>query len=58
MEKFSKIKELIVLIESDAQKFYKAGNGAAGTRLRKGIQKVRNLAQEIRQEITAKKNSK
>ncbi|MGN7988723.1 hypothetical protein ACTJKC_15345 [Pedobacter sp. 22226] len=34
MEKFKKVKELVSAIEADAAKFYDAGNGAAGTRLR------------------------
>ncbi|MDF2518815.1 MAG: histone, partial [Sphingobacterium sp.] len=33
------------------------GNSAAGTRVRKGLQDIKTLAQEIRNEVTAKKNS-
>lgn len=58
MEKFSKVKELIASIEADADKFYNKANSAAGTRVRKAMQDLKNLAQEIRQEVTAKKNSK
>jgi len=58
MEKFAKIKELVSSIEADAEKFYNAGNAAAGTRVRKGMQDLKNLAQEIRAEVTEKKNTK
>ena len=58
MEKFAKIKELLASVEADAEKFYNAGNAAAGTRVRKGMQDLKNLAQEIRAEVTEKKNTK
>lgn len=58
MEKFAKIKELIASVEADVEKFYNANNGAAGTRVRKGMQDLKNLAQEIRSEVTEKKNTK
>jgi hypothetical protein len=57
MEKFAKVKELVASVEADAAKFYENGNGAAGTRLRKGMQELKTLAQEIRAEVTEKKNS-
>ncbi|MCZ4223513.1 histone H1 [Pedobacter rhodius] len=58
MEKFGKVKQLIADIEKDADKFYKANNGAAGTRVRKAMQDLKILATEIRREITGKKNAK
>jgi len=57
MEKFEKVKELISATEADATKFYDGGNAAAGTRVRKAMQELKNLAQEIRAEVTEKKNS-
>jgi hypothetical protein len=39
MNKIEKLKELIASAEIDADKFYRKGNGAAGTRLRK----IRNI---------------
>jgi hypothetical protein len=57
MDKFSKMKELFASVEVDANKFYNSGNSAAGTRVRKGMQDLKNLAQEIRNEVTEKKNS-
>lgn len=58
MQNFTKIKELLGSVEADAPKFYENGNNAAGTRVRKCMQELKNLAQEVRKEITAKKNSK
>jgi ribosomal protein L14E/L6E/L27E len=56
MEKFSKIKDLIASVEGDADKFYNKANSAAGTRVRKAMQDLKNLAQEVRSEVTARKN--
>jgi len=58
MEKFSELKELIEAAEKDAQAFYEKGNKAAGTRLRGTLQKTKSLAQDIRNEVTEKKNAK
>jgi hypothetical protein len=57
MEKFAKVKEVVAAIEADVEKFYNAGNSAAGTRVRKAMQDLKGLAQEIRSEVTEKKNS-
>lgn len=56
MEKFTQLKELIASIEADAEKFYNKGSKAAGTRVRGGMQEIKALAQEIRNEVTALKN--
>ena len=58
MDKFQKLKDLLTGVEADAEKFYNAGNGAAGTRVRKAMQELKGLAQEIRAEVTEKKNTK
>ncbi|TKB96159.1 histone H1 [Pedobacter cryotolerans] len=58
MENFTKVKELVASVEADAKKFYENGNSAAGTRVRKGMQDLKNLAQTIRAEVTEKKNAK
>jgi len=57
MEKFTQLKELVAGVEADAAKFYNSSNGAAGTRVRKAMQDLKVLAQEIRAEVTEKKNS-
>ena len=57
MSKFAKLKEVVAATEADAEKFYNGGNSAAGTRVRKALQEIKGLAQEIRTEITEKKNA-
>lgn len=44
-------------LESDFEKFYDKKNSAAGTRVRKGMQELKNLAQSIRTEVQNAKNS-
>lgn len=56
MNKFEAIKAKINEIEADADKFYNKGNSAAGTRLRAGLQDIKNLAAEGRKEVTEIKN--
>jgi hypothetical protein len=56
MKKFEELKNLIAAIEVDAEKFYSKGNSAAGTRVRKGMQDLKNIAQAIRAEVQELKN--
>jgi len=56
MKRFDQVRDLIMELESDFEKFYDKGNQAAGTRVRKGMQEIKNLAQEIRIEVQNKKN--
>ena len=56
MEKFTQVKELVAALEADADKFYNKANGSAGTRVRKGMQDLKNLAQAIRLEVQDLKN--
>ena len=56
MKKFEELKNLIAAIEVDAEKFYSKGNSAAGTRVRKGMQDLKNIAQSIRAEVQELKN--
>ena len=48
MEKFNEIKALIESANEDVDKFYVKGNKAAAVRIRKAMQDVKNLAQEVR----------
>ena len=57
MEKYQKLKDLVLSVEDDFSKFYEKDNKAAGTRARKAMQELKNLAQEIRGEIQNMKNS-
>jgi hypothetical protein len=57
MSRFSDVKNLVLSLEADFEKFYDKGNQAAGTRVRKGMQDLKNLAQAIRTEVQDKKNA-
>mgnify|MGYP002777750295 CR=1 FL=1 len=56
MQKLQELKDLLASLEGDFDKFYNKGNSAAGTRIRKGMQDVKNLAQAIRTEVQEVKN--
>ena len=54
------LEQLITLLEStreDHDKFFERSNNAAGTRLRKTMQEVKTLAQELRLEVQETKNT-
>ncbi|MDX2188577.1 MAG: histone H1 [Bacteroidota bacterium] len=57
MKRFEQIKNLILSLEGDFEKFYDKSNQAAGTRVRKGMQDLKTLAQEIRTEVQNQKNA-
>lgn len=57
MNRFSTLRDLVLSLEDDFEKFYDKGNNAAGTRVRKGMQDLKDLAQEIRKEVQDMKNS-
>ena len=57
MSRFNELKDLVLSLEGDFEKFYDKDNQAAGTRVRKGMQDLKNLAQEIRLEVQNKKNA-
>ncbi len=56
MKRFNEERDLIASLEDDFEKFYDKKNQAAGTRVRKGMQDLKNLAQEIRIEVQDIKN--
>lgn len=58
MNRFSEIKNLVMQLEGDFEKFYDKGNQAAGTRVRKGMQDLKTLSQSIRSEVQNMKNEK
>jgi hypothetical protein len=49
--------EQLTAVRSDYDKFYSDGNSAAGTRVRKVMQEVKNAAQELLIDIQNTKNS-
>ncbi len=57
MEKYEQLKELVASLAPDFEKFFVRGNNAAGTRVRKGMQDVKALAQDIRAAVQDRKKS-
>jgi hypothetical protein len=57
IEKFNELKSLLEGLEPDADKFFNKGNSAAGTRVRKGLQELKNLSQDLRLKIQEAKNN-
>ena len=57
MEIFNNIKEIIAEAEDDVSKFYEKGNKAAAVRIRKAMQEVKKLAQDLRIHVQETKNN-
>ncbi len=57
MEQFTRLMELVGSAEADFEAFYEKGNKAAGTRVRKAMQELKSLAQEIRVDVQERKNA-
>lgn len=58
MKRIEELKAVLTAVEEDFEKFYEEGNGAAGTRVRKAMMDFKNLATDIRKEVTEIKNKK
>jgi len=54
---FENMQDIVNSVQTDVDKFYGSGNKAAGTRVRKAMQAVKNLAQDLRKDVQAKKNA-
>jgi len=54
---FESIKQKVAEAEADVSKF-DAGNNAAGGRVRKAMQELKDLAQALRKEVLATKESR
>tara|TARA_R110000824_G_C14755713_1_gene629169 strand:+ start:65 stop:244 length:180 start_codon:yes stop_codon:yes gene_type:complete len=57
MNLLEQIRELVASTEGDYDRFYSKGNAAAGTRVRKNMQEIKSLAQDLRLDVQATKNS-
>ncbi len=55
MARYSELKDYVDSLERDFTQFYEKNNKAAGTRVRKGMQDLKKMAQDIRVEIQEKK---
>ena len=58
MEKFNELEQLVVTMKEDVTKFYEKSNKAAGVRVRKALQDIKALAQEIRKNISDENKKK
>ena len=56
MKNVEKIQEVLTLVQGDVEKFTN-GNKSAGTRIRKAMQEIKGLAQEVRTEVQTIKNN-
>ena len=52
MEKVNELENLVQAFKDDYEKFKEKGNKTAGTRARKIVQEIRNLAKDTRDEIS------
>lgn len=57
MGRYAELKNLVDSLAGDFDKFYDKNNQAAGTRVRKGMQDLKTLAQEIRTQVQEAKNA-
>jgi hypothetical protein len=57
MEIIQKLKQLMDLFYSDADRFYRKGNKSAGTRARKTAQEIKALLQETRLDIVKQRKT-
>ncbi len=55
MEEYLKLKQLVEEVADDVYKA-QGGNKAAGTRVRKAMQDIKNMAQEVRKKILDMRN--
>lgn len=54
-ERFQQLKDLVDSFEQDFDKFFVKQNKAAGVRVRKHMQELRQMAQDVRNEVQQKK---
>ena len=54
-EKSTEMENLVENFKTEYVKFSEKGNKAAGTRARKHLQEIRNLAKELRDQISQEK---
>jgi hypothetical protein len=57
MNQFDSLYKHVKGLEEDFAKFYDKNNKTAGTRIRKGMQELKDLAQSIRLDVQNRKNT-
>ncbi|MAT38440.1 MAG: histone H1 [Ectothiorhodospiraceae bacterium] len=56
MNRYNQLLDLMESFKPDFEKFYEKGNKSAGTRVRKHMNELKKIAQEIRLEVQDIKN--
>ena len=56
--RYADFTKIVEEMEGDFEKFYDKEVGAAGTRVRKHLQELAKLCKEVRNDVTAVKNSR
>jgi hypothetical protein len=57
MDQFNKLQQLLDSAKEDFSKFYEKGNSSAGSRVRKHMQELKHIAQDIRIDVQTKKEA-
>lgn len=57
MENYQRLMDLVASAKEDFEAFYEGGNKAAGTRVRKAMQELKGLAQDVRVDVQSRKNA-
>lgn len=57
MNRIQQLRDFLTTCENDFSKFYEKGNASAGTRVRKAMQELKKMANDIRTEVQEKKAS-
>lgn len=57
MARFDELKQKVDEMERDFRQFYEKGNKAAGTRVRKYMQELKQFAQKVRNEVQERKKT-
>jgi hypothetical protein len=57
MARFDELKQKVDEMERDFRQFYEKGNKAAGTRVRKYMQELKQFAQDVRNEVQERKKT-
>ncbi len=55
MDKLNQIKQYLNTLDEDFAKFFDRGNNAAGTRVRKAMQELKKMANDVRASVQEKK---
>ena len=55
--RFKELQDLLASFEKDFEKFYDKGNKSAGTRVRKAMNDLKRMAQDIRKEVQGMKTT-